>query len=125
MRAVTTSPATGRTSSSLPVSSAAAARVAAARVGSTSDDAEPGLPLTTTEKEPSGCWPKLFLRMSPAFSLSEPGRTKRFVRRSLSPADAIPETTTTTNQVARTNQRNRIIVRASCSISTTSWLPKR
>jgi hypothetical protein len=73
---------------------------------------EPAEPWTTSEKEPSGFWPKSFLRMFAAFSLSYPGRAKRFVSRSERPDDAAPAASTATIQTAKTAQRKRIIVRA-------------
>ena len=84
----------------------------AARTFGSGARAWPGGVVTTSVNEPSGFWPKLFLRMSAAFSLSEPGSAKRFVSRSDRPAEAEPAATTATSQTASTAQRNRIIVRA-------------
>jgi hypothetical protein len=54
--------------------------------------------------------------MSAAFSLSEPGRTNRFVSRSERPDEAITAARKATTQTATTAQRKRIIVRAQRAI---------
>jgi hypothetical protein len=73
-----------------------------------SDWALPGLPSTTRVNEPSGCWPKFRLRISAAFSLSAPGRSKRFERRSERPPRTVNAAKTTAIQPAITNQRKRM-----------------
>jgi hypothetical protein len=76
------------------------------------------------ENEPSGLSPKFFSRIVPAFSLSAPGSTNRFVRRLLRPEAATAETTTATIQAASTTQRKRIIVRARASMTSRASLPE-
>src|SRR5215203_264208 len=119
IEAVATWSEAARAPAKRPVGNCSAARSPAARTFGSSAWAWPGGVATTRVNDPSGFWPKWSLRMSAAFSLSEPGSAKRFVSRSERPADADPAATTATTQTASTAHRNRIIVRAHAATAPT------
>ena len=106
---------TGTTAATELVGSTSDARCAAASTSGNTLLIELGSVRTTIENVPVVFSPKLSSRIASARAVSVPGSVKRFVSRSASPLDAIPETTKTTIQTPSTIQRRRMTRRVQFS----------